>query len=188
MTCFAVCLLFGLVLGTVGGAVAGWRAEMNESFPAGSIVTTESNGTRVATDPDGWKYRIALDGTKIAEPPNPASGVLIVNPRGSSWINLPDRSSFEESSDDRWTIGPEGHGLFGPELCHYAQFLHCSPFTEHVRIQSKDGRVTIHFHDGQVVEGWHLAWSISKKAVYWFGQLTFRQLLLGGLQFGPSAV
>jgi len=44
--------------------------------------------------------------------------------------------------------------------------------------------VTIRFHDGQVVEGWHLAWSVSEKAVYWFGQLTFWQLLLGGLQFG----
>lgn len=90
LTCFTVCLFFGLVLGTVGGAVAGWRAEMNESFPAGSTVTTESNGTRVATDPDGLTYRIAPDGTKTAEPPNPVSGVLIVNPRGSSWVNLPD--------------------------------------------------------------------------------------------------
>ncbi|HWR46051.1 MAG TPA: hypothetical protein VN327_00325, partial [Pseudonocardiaceae bacterium] len=53
-----------------------------------------------------------------------------------------------------------------------------------ILIQPKDGRVTIRFHDGQVVEGWNFAWSVSEKAVYWFMQLTFWQLLLGGLRFG----
>jgi hypothetical protein len=147
-------------------------------------VTTKPDGTRSAKDRDGWNYNVAPDGTKTAQPPNVVRGVLIVNPRGSSWVKLPDGSSIKESSADRWAIGSEEHGDFGPKLCRDAPFLRCSPFMEHILIQPKDGRVTIRFHDGQVVEGWNFAWSVSEKAVYWFMQLTFWQLLLGGLRFG----
>ncbi|MGH3721946.1 MAG: NACHT domain-containing protein [Pseudonocardiaceae bacterium] len=184
LRCFAVCLFFGLALGTVGGTIAGWRADTNDGFPAGSAVTATSNGTRSAKDQDGWEYSVALDGTKTAKPPNVVSGILIVNPRGSGFIDLPGVGVVEESSADRWAIGPERHGIFGPEQCRYAPFLHCTSFMEHVLIQSKDGRATIRFHDGRAAEGKRLAQSVSEKAVYWFGQLTFRQLLLGGLQFG----
>lgn len=185
LRCFAVSLFFGLVLGTVGGAVAGWRTEMNEGFPAGSTVTTESDETRVAVDPDGSEYSVALDGTKTVTPPNPVSGVLIVNPHGSGSIRLSNGGSFQPSPpSDRWAVDPKGRGLWGPKLCDDAPVLHCSSFTERVLIQSKYQRVTIRLPDGQVVEGHNLAQSVSSKAVDWFGERTFRQLLLGGLQVG----
>ncbi|MGH3808741.1 MAG: NACHT domain-containing protein [Pseudonocardiaceae bacterium] len=185
LRCFAIGLLFGLTLGTVGGVVAGWRAETNEGFPAGSTVTTASDMTRFTKDHDGWTYSVALDGTKTVEPPGPVRGMLIVNPHGSGPIRLSDGRSFQQNPPvDRWIVDPKGRGPWGPELCHNAPVL-CYPLLmKHVLIQSKDGRVTIRLNAGQVVEGHNLAGSISRKAVDWFGERTFQQLLLKGLQVG----
>lgn len=185
LICFAVGVLFGLVLGTVGGAVGVWRAELNDGFPPESSVTaTAPYGTRFAVDHDGWKYSIASDGTKTVEPPYPVTGVLIVNPRGVGPINLPDGSSIL-SSADRWAVSHTTPSLYGPQLCHEAPFLRCSLFTEHIRIRSKDDRaISIVFHDGQAVEDFSLVETVSEDALNWLWQHNSRSLFLEDLKTG----